>query len=397
MSGYNRDAKTFTLTAVKMEHYHRHHTHATFSRKICPICNSQYGQEYMEMVATFLTANGLEVVDVGDAHITINAPSKPRKKFGMWVTKESDALYQLLAGRIEPRPGSLPQGNSFLETDDIESSHDEVPPSFQEINALTKYDEIAETNKRHWERMVQEGCGFTQPWLDLDRDIIRQYVNEHLDPLPEPLDVMYPTSVLTDVEGKDVLCLGAGGGQQSVVFALLGSRVTVVDLSEGQLKGDQEAATHYGYDIRTIQADMRDLSKLENDVFDLVYGTGMCYIPDVREVYAEVARVLKPGGIYRTDIGNPATEFVDMDDWDGNGYRITMPYAERRRQRPDGAVEFRHFLSDLFNGLITNGLSIQRVQESPHFHQQGQPRPGSWKHWLTYVTMFAIVAKKESA
>jgi hypothetical protein len=136
MSGYNREKKTFTLTATKMEHYHRHHTHATFSRKICPICNSQYGQEYMEMVAAFFTANGFEVVDVGDAHITISAPSKPRKKFGMWITKESDALYQLLAGRIDPQPGSLPQDNSFLETEGIEGSHDEVLASFQEINSL---------------------------------------------------------------------------------------------------------------------------------------------------------------------------------------------------------------------------------------------------------------------
>jgi hypothetical protein len=138
MSGYNREKKTFTLTAMKMEHYHRHHTHTTFPRKICPICNAQYGQEYMQMVAAFLTANEFDVVDVGDAHITISAPSKPRKKFGMWVTKESDALYQLLAGRIDPQPGSLPQDNSFLEADDIESSYDEVPASFQEIDSLMR-------------------------------------------------------------------------------------------------------------------------------------------------------------------------------------------------------------------------------------------------------------------
>ena len=170
MSGYNRDAKTFTLTAVKMEHYHRHHTHATFPRKICPICNSQYGQEYMEMVAAFFTANGFEVVDVGDAHITISAPSKPRKKFGMWVTKESDALYQLLAGRIEPQPGSLPQNNSFLKTEGIESSHDEVPASFQEIDSFMRLNawlddlkeqihlklQQAETQVKHFSAMPED-------------------------------------------------------------------------------------------------------------------------------------------------------------------------------------------------------------------------------------------------
>ncbi len=121
MSGYNRDQKTFTLTAIKLEHYHRNHPHTSFSRGVCPICHAQYGQEYMEPVAAFFRANGFDVVDVGDAHITISAPSKPRKKFGMWITKETDELYQLLAGRIEARPGSLPHLVNFEEYDERES------------------------------------------------------------------------------------------------------------------------------------------------------------------------------------------------------------------------------------------------------------------------------------
>ena len=40
----------------------------------------------------------------------------------------------------------------------------------------------------------------------------------------------------------DVLCLAAGGGQQSVAFALLGANVTVFDLSETQLEHDRLAA-----------------------------------------------------------------------------------------------------------------------------------------------------------
>ena len=33
-------------------------------------------------------------------------------------------------------------------------------------------DEIRVINERHWERMVKEGCGFTRPWLNLDRTLI---------------------------------------------------------------------------------------------------------------------------------------------------------------------------------------------------------------------------------
>ncbi len=260
---------------------------------------------------------------------------------------------------------------------------------------MKEYDEIAVTNKKHWEKLVKEGCGFTRPWLELDSNLIHQYVKGQLDSVPEPLLVMYPSSVLVDIEGKDVLCLAAGGGQQSVVFSLLGAQVTVVDLAEGQLNGDRRAAAHYGYGINTIQGDMRDLSCVGDMSFDLVYGTGMSYVPDVTQVYSEVAGVLRTGGKYRVDFANPATEFVDCNDWDGEGYRITKPYSERIRRLEDGPVEFRHTLSSIFNGLLAVGLSIKHVQEAPYYHQRVQALPGSWEHWLTYVTRFAIVAKKD--
>jgi len=136
------------------------------------------------------------------------------------------------------------------------------------------------------------------------------------------------------------------------VFSLLGARVTVLDLAEGQLEGDRRAAAHYGYSVRTVQGDMRDLSAFAEGSFHIVYGTGMAYVPDAREVYREVARALAPGGLYRVDFTNPAVEFMDASDWDGAGYRITRPYGQKQRRREDGAVEFRHSVGDIFNGLL---------------------------------------------
>lgn len=260
---------------------------------------------------------------------------------------------------------------------------------------MKKHDDIAVTNKRHWEKMVKKGCGFTRPWLELDANLINLYVKGRLDPVPEPLLAMYPSSVLADIEGKAVLCLAAGGGQQSVIFGLLGAFVTVVDLSEGQLRADKQAATHYGYGVDTVQGDMRNLSCVGDRSFDLVWGTGMSYVPDVKQVYSEVAKVLKTGGKYRVDFTNPATEFVDCDDWDGKGYRITRPYADRIRRLENGPIEFRHAFSSIFNELLATGLSIEQVQEAPYYQLHVQAPPGSWQHWRTYVPRFAIVARKD--
>jgi SAM-dependent methyltransferase len=263
---------------------------------------------------------------------------------------------------------------------------------------VEEHDEIGAASEEHWERMAREGCGFTRPWLNLDRALVRRYARGELQSAPAPLAEMYPAGVLARVEGRDVLCLASGGGQQSAVFALLGARVTVADLSESQLEGDRRAAAHYGYQVNTVRAGMRDLSALAGESFDLVYqAPSMAYVPDVRRVYAEVRRLLRRGGAYRVEYTNPAVEFVDCADWDGRGYLVTRPYAERVRRRDDGAIEFRHYLSDIFNGLVEAGLSVRQVEEAPHYRRpRADAEPGSWEHWLTYFAPFAVIAEAAS-
>ena len=110
---------------------------------------------------------------------------------------------------------------------------------------------------------------------------------------------------------------------------------------------------------------------------------------------------MKPKGLYRVCFTNPATEFVDWNSWDGVGYRITKPYADRvERGEEDGArgsIQFRHYMADIFNGLIEEGFVIRQVEESPKYFaaDNALARPGSWEHWLTYVGGFTIVARKE--
>jgi hypothetical protein len=61
-----------------------------------------------------------------------------------------------------------------------------------------------------------------------------------------------------------------------------------------------------------------------------------------------------------------------------------------------GSVQFRHYLGDIFNGLLGEGFSIQSVQEAPyHFQETSEASPGTWEHSQMYVPwIFAIVAKK---
>ena len=280
----------------------------------------------------------------------------------------------------------------------------QTPYYVQRWALMSNQDEVRLANEQHWDKMVTEGCGFTVPWLDLDVSLIRQYARGGLEAVPEPLDAMWVSAQITDptwvssllanIEGKDVLCLALGGGQQSAVYGLLGARVTVLDLSEGQLKGDRRAAAHYGYEVSTIHADMRDLSCLGDECFDLVHGTAMGYVPDLREVYAGLARVLRSCGLFCANFNQPAIHFLE---WNGEAYSISRPYAERIDRRADGAIEFRHYMDDIFGGLIDAGFSIQPVHEEPRrLPRDHEARPGSWTHQQTYVQGgFAVIARKE--
>ncbi|MAT99768.1 MAG: hypothetical protein CL608_21725 [Anaerolineaceae bacterium] len=258
---------------------------------------------------------------------------------------------------------------------------------------MKQLDEVAQANQTMWEAEVQKGGGYTQPWLDLDVADLQQLAAGELDPFPKPLYELFPYHLLQDVAGKDVLCLAAGGGQQTAVFGLLGANVTVVDLTQGQLDGDEKAAAHYSYPITTIQADMRDLSALSADAFDLVFqADSLAYVPDLRPVYGEVARVLRPGGLYRVKHNQPA---VHRTEWNGRHYIVNAPYAETIQHREDGGIEFRHRMDDIFNGLLDAGFTIQRVHEAPHYRQSyADAEPGSWGHETRYVAGgFAIIAR----
>ena len=151
-------------------------------------------------------------------------------------------------------------------------------------------DGASEFNKERWEALVNAHALFSRPWLQETKESALQRVD--------------PLGLLGDLQGKKALCLAGGGGQQAVAFSLNGARVCVLDLAEGQLQRDREAALHYGYSVSTIQGDMRDLSALPPESFDIVSQPySLNFVPDCREVFPEVARVLRRGGF--TPFGRP--------------------------------------------------------------------------------------------
>jgi SAM-dependent methyltransferase len=264
---------------------------------------------------------------------------------------------------------------------------------------MSEPDNLARRNHQAWEKDVQQNGPYTMPWLDLEPNVLRAFAEGEIETLPEPYAYIYPHFILRNLAGKEVLCLASGGGQQSAVFGLLHAKVTAFDLTEGQLAADRKAAEHYEYAIKTIQGDMRDLSRLPPESFDLVYqAISLCFVPDVRQVYREVARVLRPGSLYRVGHLNPATYLIDEETWDGTAYRIDGPYVGGQLPADEGEefFEFRHLFGDIFNGLMETGFVIEGVWEDPrHLRHDPQAQPGTDRHLLNIVQkFFCIIARK---
>lgn len=250
-------------------------------------------------------------------------------------------------------------------------------------------DTVIRDNRERWNELANANVMHSQPFLDYTPEMSAEYVCRH--------------NIIKDVKGKKVLCLASGGGQDSVAFALLGADVMVQDLSEVQLSRDREAALHHGFQLETIQGDMRDLSMLPDDEFDIVWQPySLNYSPNVEPVFAEVSRVLKSGGIYHVTFANPFGQAID-DDWNGTGYLLRGLYLDGEDiskyypnwdvEQEDGSVvrvkrphEFRHNLSTVMNSLASNGFILLHIQEWMRSSENAEP--GSWPHFTQSAPPF---------
>jgi len=244
-------------------------------------------------------------------------------------------------------------------------------------------DRIADHNRKAWDAMGEKGS----PWAKaVSSDEVARARAGDLAIVLTPVKRV-PADWLGDVRGRDVLCLASGGGQQAPLLAAAGARVTSWDNSPQQLALDRHVAEREGLALETRQGDMRDLSGLDDGSIDLiVQPVATCFVPDVRAVWRECARVLRPGGRLLTGVINPVFFIFDPDLSDGEGrlvVRHPLPYREdapetmapgRRAEVAAGdPMEFSHSLTDLIQGQIAAGLTLRDLYEDGWEDASPQP------------------------
>jgi SAM-dependent methyltransferase len=227
-------------------------------------------------------------------------------------------------------------------------------------------------NREAWNRAVAEGNRWTVP---VSPEEIAQARVGRWEILLTPTTPV-PLPWFGRLEGAEVLCLASGGGQQGPVLAAAGARVTVLDASPAQLARDREVADREGLELRTVEGDMADLSDFPENAFDLiVHPVSNCFVPDLRPVWREAARVLRVGGALLAGVTNPVLYLCDDDEVAATGVltvRHRIPYSDLEQlpaERLAAArataqpLEFGHTLADQLGGQLEAGLVLTHLYE----------------------------------
>ena len=154
---------------------------------------------------------------------------------------------------------------------------------------------------------------------------------EELSAVPDTAVVSFagvanPFSLGRLAPGEDVLDIGCGAGTDTLVAALMvapAGRVTGIDMTPEMLSRARAAAAEMGAaNVDFVEGDVERLP-FAAESFDVAISNGVIdLIPDKDAVFAEIFRVLRPGGrlqVADVTIQQPVSEEGrrDIDLWTG--------------------------------------------------------------------------------
>ena len=182
--------------------------------------------------------------------------------------------------------------------------------------------------------------------------------------------------------GKKVLGLASGGGQQIPVFAALGAECTVLDYSEKQLESERMVAEREGYPVNLVRADMTKPLPFADESFDLIFHlVSNCYVEEVRPIFRECFRVLKPGGILLGGFDNGINYILDeKEEYLQNCLPfnpLKNPEQMRQLEAAGDGVQFSHTLEEQIGCQLEAGFLLTDVYEDTNgagrLHEHGIP------------------------
>jgi len=183
--------------------------------------------------------------------------------------------------------------------------------------------------------------------------------------------------LLGEVNGKRVLEIGCGGGQNSIALSRWGARVVGVDSSENQITFARDLARREGVEASFIVGNHLDLLRWDKDSYDIAISC-FCleYIEDLDSFLSAIRNVLREEGILVVCDLHPLVSGADIVGISMGSYIESVDYFRSRAvpfkwRFSDGTttdfIRYHRTFADLFSSLQNGDFIIEDIREPRMF------------------------------
>lgn len=170
-------------------------------------------------------------------------------------------------------------------------------------------------------------------------------------------------NVLGEVRGKDILEIGCGAAQWSIALAQDGARPVALDLSDRQLAHAQTLMQKAGVEVPLLLASAERIP-CRDASFDVVFCDhgAMTFAPPESTV-AEIARLLRPGGLFAFCQSSPLRDVCWDHDEDVIDARLARDYFGMERIEDSIQVIYQLPYGEWIRLFRRHGFAIEDLIE----------------------------------
>lgn len=200
--------------------------------------------------------------------------------------------------------------------------------------------------------------------------------------------------LLPDLEGKRILCIGCGSGEECELLEAAGaSKIHGIDTSKALIDLASTSYPRHSFEVRA----MEDLAPIAAESYDYVYSSlTLHYSDNWRPILGEVRRILRPGGVMLFSTHHPVK-------WGSHVARgaeqdsFTMGYVRPKTGEPavqgdylnsrkiedlwfgNMRVEYFHrSMQEMLGDVIASGLKLRRFVEPSPVPSAKTENPAFW-------------------